>query len=278
LGYRNKLSLHAQKEGKETRLGYFAEDNQTVLDVPACPLAVPALNTCLAGLRSNASFRHGLRDGMTLTFRHTEREAAVWWRGEARATDTWLMETTFLGPLSVPRGSFFQVNPAMADMLLRAVMDSLTAFAPRTVLDLYCGVGLFTLAAARAGVPEVIGADVDGPGIVAAEHNARKLGHPGIRWETAPAQKALDKFGPGMAESDAALILDPPRTGLGRGMVRDILRHPPRRILYISCAPDTMVRDVAWLKEGGYVLETSQLFDMFPRTAHFESLTVLRRG
>jgi 23S rRNA (uracil1939-C5)-methyltransferase len=214
---------------------------------------------------------------MTVTFRHTEREAAVWWRGDARPTDTWLVETTALGPLSVPRGSFFQVNPAVADLMLRQVMGFLKASAPRTVIDLYCGVGLFTLAAAKAGVPEVIGVDVDGPGIAAAGHNARKLELPGIRWETATAQQALNGLGSRMEASDSLLIVDPPRNGLGRTMVQDILRHPPYRLLYISCAPDTMVRDVAWLKEGGYAVESSQLFDMFPRTTHFESLTVLQR-
>jgi 23S rRNA (uracil1939-C5)-methyltransferase len=276
LGYRNKLSLHAQKDGKETRLGYFADDNQTVLDVPACPLADPAMNRCLAELRNDASFRHGLRDGMTLTFRHTGREAAVWWRGEPRANETWLVENTLLGLLSVPRGSFFQVNPPVAGLLLSQIMGSLQTCAPRTVIDLFCGVGLFSLAAAKAGVPETIGIDVDGPGIVAAEFNARKLNLTGIRWEAANAQKALAKLGPTMEADSTALIVDPPRNGLGRALVQDILRHPPRHLFYISCAPDTMVRDLAWLKEGGYIPERTQLFDMFPRTSHFESLTILR--
>jgi 23S rRNA (uracil1939-C5)-methyltransferase len=59
-------------------------------------------------------------------------------------------------------------------------------------------------------------------------------------------------------------------------MVRDILTQRPARILYISCAPDTMARDVAWLKEDGYQVHSAQLFDMFPRTAHFESLAELK--
>ena len=72
---------------------------------------------------------------------------------------------------------------------------------------------------------------------------------------------------------ETTLIVDPPRSGLGRKLV-DTIRHcRPRRILYISCAPDTMARDAAWLKEGGYSIMSSQLFDLFPRTAHFESLT-----
>lgn len=277
LGYRNKMSLHAQRDGHDVRLGYFAEDNQTVIDVPACPLATPELNARLAELRDNTSFRAGVRDGTTITFRWTAHDLAVWWRGEAATRETWLVESTLLGPLSVPRGSFFQVNPAVADRLLRHVIERFEADRPRTLVDLYCGVGLFALAAARAGVPEVIGADVDPEGMKAADYNARKLGLPGIRWMTGTAQKVLAAVGAANGGRDLTLVVDPPRSGLGRKMITDLLRHPPGRILYISCAPDTMSRDVAWLKEGGYEVENSRLFDMFPRTAHFESVTVLRR-
>jgi tRNA/tmRNA/rRNA uracil-C5-methylase (TrmA/RlmC/RlmD family) len=278
LGYRNKMALHAQRDGKDVRLGYFAEDNTTVVDVPACPLALPALNERLAELRANPSFLAGLRDGATLTFRHTARDLAVWWRGEAKANDTWLVESTSLGPLAVPRGSFFQVNPAVAGLLLSHVMATLTAHPPRQVVDLFCGVGLFALAAAKLGVPSVIGADVDGPAMQAADYNARQLGLTGIRWSAGTARKILAAAGSGLAGTSTLLIVDPPRAGLGRNLVGAILGNPPERLLYVSCAPDTLARDLVGLREGGYRVERAQLFDMFPRTAHFESVTALRRG
>jgi tRNA/tmRNA/rRNA uracil-C5-methylase (TrmA/RlmC/RlmD family) len=117
--------------------------------------------------------------------------------------------------------------------------------------------------------------DLDGPGIKAAAFNARKLGLSSIEWITAPAEKGMIKLKLDQPEQ-TTLIVDPPRTGMGRLMVRDILTQRPARILYISCAPDTMARDVAWLKEGGYQVQSAQLFDMFPRTAHFESLAELK--
>jgi 23S rRNA (uracil1939-C5)-methyltransferase len=266
------MALHAQADGKEMRLGYFMADNTTILDVPACPLAAAPLNAILEERRGDPSFFRTLRDGMTVTFRWTEKDGAQWWRNRASENDIWLVESSVIGPLSVPRNSFYQMNPVMADRLVTAVMERLKADLPDTVIDLYCGVGLFALAAATLGIPKVLGIDLDGPGIKAAEHNARKLGLNNTRWKAATAQEGILDFE--LEHPDrAALIVDPPRSGLGRKLIQEILKHKPRRLLYISCAPDTMVRDAAWLADGGYSIRSSQLFDLFPRTAHFESLT-----
>ncbi|MEI6515923.1 MAG: 50S ribosomal protein L11 methyltransferase, partial [bacterium] len=272
LGYRNKMALHAQTDGKDRRLGYFMEDNTTILDVPACPLAMEPLNALLTERRADPSFLKTLRNDMTITFRWTEKDGAVWWRNRAAENDVWLVESSVIGPLAVPRNSFYQMNPAMADRLVTAVMDRLKATPPDTVIDLYCGVGIFALAAATLGIPRVLGVDLDGPGIRAAEFNARKLGLANIQWKAAAAHEGISGLGLEHPEL-TTLIVDPPRSGLGRPMIRDLLKHRPARILYISCAPDTMARDAAWLGEGGYTILSSQLFDMFPRTAHFESLT-----
>jgi len=272
LEYRNKMALHAQADGAEMRLGYFMADNTTVLDIPACPLALAPLNALLEERRRDPSFRLTLRDGMTVTFRWTEKDGAVWWRNRASEKDIWMVESSVIGPLSVPRNSFFQMNPAMAGRLVESVIALLRASPPHTVVDLYCGVGVFALAAATAGIPRGIGIDLDGPAIKAAEFNARKLGLSNTQWKSATANEGIPGLGLDRP-AETTLIVDPPRNGLGRKLVQDILKHRPLRILYISCAPDTMVRDAAWLMEGGYSILSSQLFDLFPRTAHFESLT-----
>ncbi len=276
LGYRNKMALHTARNGYETRLGYFMEDNKTILDIPACPLAMTALNECLAERRSNASFMHGLRDGMTLTFRWTMRDGALWWRGRAAENDVWLVEDSPIGPLSVPRNSFFQTNPAVSRLLVEEVTRLLAAERPERLVDLYCGVGVFALAAAQQGVPTVVGLDVDGPALKAAQYNGRNLGYPGIQWVAGSAHKTSLANLPGKPNLPTTVIVDPPRTGLGRPMVRELAVLAPARILYISCAADTMARDIGWLREAGYTIRQSRLFDMFPRTPHFESLTELR--
>jgi tRNA/tmRNA/rRNA uracil-C5-methylase (TrmA/RlmC/RlmD family) len=77
----------------------------------------------------------------------------------------------------------------------------------------------------------------------------------------------------GVPWTETLMLVDPPRSGLGRGLIRTLARQRPGRLLYVSCAADTMTRDATWLQEAGYRVESSQLFDMFPRTAHFESVT-----
>ena len=277
LGYRNKMALHAQRDGKEVRFGYFAEDNTTVIDVPACPLAAPPINALLSELRAKPGFLGGLRDGMTVTFRWTERDGAVWWRGRAKEKDIWLLEASAIGPLSVPRNSFFQVNPAVARLLVRRVADRVEAQRPDAAVDLFCGIGLFAIAAALRGVPRVTGVDEDEAGIAAARHNAkqRRLDH--VEWMSATAEHAIARLCERPPQGKITLILDPPRTGLGPALIRALARLAPAHILYVSCAVDTLSRDLKGLKEAGYTVRQSQLFDMFPRTAHFESLTELTR-
>lgn len=273
LGYRNKMVLHAQADGRDMRLGYYAADNATVLDVPACPLAMAPLNDCLARLRADPSFPRTLRDAMPVTFRWTARDGALWWRGRAAENDVWLVENSVLGPLSVPRNSFYQMNPAVADLLVAAVRDRIAAVQPGVVIDLFCGIGVFALAAAMAGVPRTIGVDVDGPGLAAAAYNARQRQLASIAWQTGTADDGLGGLPGNLPWEATLLIVDPPRSGLGRGVVRQIARHRPARLIYVSCAADTLARDAGWLRDAGYRPESSRLFDMFPRTAHFESVT-----
>jgi tRNA/tmRNA/rRNA uracil-C5-methylase (TrmA/RlmC/RlmD family) len=278
LAYRNKLVLHAQKDGTDTRLGYFMEDNATVVDVAACPIAVTPIGERLTALRTAPGFLNGLRDGMTLTLRHTARDGVVWWRGRARSTETWLVERLPLGDLSVPRASFCQVNPGVADLLFREVMDTLGALRPDAVADLYCGVGVFALGAAALGVPAVIGVDADASALRAAQFNARQRGLDGVAWERARAAQGLRRIGRRLAGRRAVVIVDPPRTGLDPATRQGLLALAPAGVLYVSCAADRLARDAAAFREAGYALERVRLFDMFPRTACFETAATFVRG
>ena len=116
LGYRNKIVLHTAP-GK---LGYFAHDNQTILDVPACPLADPRINARLSELRTDG-ISYQDNEQRTLTIRCTDKDGAQDWFGTPDPHAPWLREDTVLGELRVPRGSFFQVNPAVANLLTTAV-------------------------------------------------------------------------------------------------------------------------------------------------------------
>ncbi|MCA1808293.1 MAG: 50S ribosomal protein L11 methyltransferase [Lentisphaerae bacterium] len=268
LGYRNKIVLH-QAAG---RLGYFARDNRTLLDVPQCPLAHPAINRRLEELRGA-----GLTPaGNNLTLRHTERDGVLHWSGNPGARAPWLYEQSAVGEIRVPRGSFFQVHPAVARALTETFMLQAGAWAPQRALDIYCGVGVFAMAAARAGVPEVRGIDNDSQAIRAARHNARQADRP-VAFQAADAGRALAELAD-LPAAGTMVMLDPPRTGLDRQMTDILARQGPEYVMYCSCAPDTLARDLARIMQAGYRLETLRMFDMFPRTMYCECLAGLRRA
>lgn len=274
-GYRNKIVLHAGPL-PDRRLGYLGEDNRTVIDVPHCPLAVEPIHPLLAKVRANRDVLFLLNDGAAVTFRYTPTDGALQWTGCPPPDSPDLTETTALGPLHVPRSCFFQVNADVADLLLRAVDEQLTDAPLEVVLDLYCGVGVFGLAAARRGF-RVIGVDSDRRAIEAAVRNAQALGFPDTHWIAAPVHRVLEKQLGACAAAHTLVIADPPRTGLDPP-VRDILaRKGPRRLWYVSCAVDTLARDLAVLTRAGYQLAQARLFDMFPRTPYFETLARLER-
>ncbi len=276
MGYRNKIVLHATP-GK---FGYFAHDNRTILDVPTCPLADPRINAKLAELRA-AGMPHPEHapagEPPPLTIRCTAQDGAQIWFGAPDPRAPWLREETLLGELRVPRGSFFQVNPAVANLLTAAVQARIKAWQPSMFWDVYCGAGLFALAAAAAGVPAVAGVDNDGAAIRAARHNARNLDAAGAHFEKLDAAAGLRRLAQEHPGADAPVMLDPPRTGLERNVIAALAELRPARVIYSSCAADTLARDLALLAPAGYQLESLQIFDMFPRTMHCECLACLVR-
>ncbi len=276
LYYRNKIILHSSFDKDEKRLGYFMSDNRTVLDIPCCPLASEAINAKLKALRDDPGFSHTLRDGMTVTFRETANDGVIFWRNSPPDKISWLKEDTVCGKVSVPAGSFSQVNPSCRDALMLAVSDILKAEKPETFIDLYCGSGLFSVAAAASGVPKIIGADLDGPGIKAAEYNLS-----GFSSKSTFAAGEIAGIMPGILKNIApdgtVLAIDPPRTGLDNKTLNLLCSSRLNKIIYVSCAPDTLQRDLQILCVHGFGIESAGIIDMFPRTAHFETLTWLRR-
>ncbi|MFH1038921.1 MAG: TRAM domain-containing protein [PVC group bacterium] len=281
LGYRNRLTLHAARVATSSldmdggiRLGYVGFDNRSVIDVPACPLAMEEINLLLKRTRADRRLMGGLGEGDTVSFRCTKTDGALFWINRASPERALLSETTCLGPVSVPCRAFFQVNIPIADALIRRVRDLFSALRPAAAVDLYCGAGIFALAAGKAGVPAVLGIDQNRGAIRAARKNAGRHGLPGLRFEALAAADGL-KFGLApLSPAGTALIVDPPRAGLEKEVIAVIASHKPGTLIYISCAPDTLARDAARLADAGYRLENTQIFDMFPRTPYFESLTL----
>ena len=171
--------------------------------------------------------------------------------------------------------SFYQVNHYQAQRLYRAAMEQAGITKSDTVLDLYCGVGTITLAMASAA-GKVIGVEVIPQAVEDARENAARNGIDNAEFfcgDAGQAALALEQQG---VRPDV-ITVDPPRKGLSADAIQAISRMNPRRLVYISCDPATLARDVALLKEKGFRLQSAQAADLFPRCAHVESIAVLSR-
>ena len=171
--------------------------------------------------------------------------------------------------------SFYQVNHHQAQRLYEAAISQAQITKEDTVLDLYCGVGTITLAMASAA-GRVIGVEVIPQAVEDARDNARRNGIENAEFFCGDAGQAaleLEKQG---IKADV-VVVDPPRKGLNADTIEALHRFAPRRIVYVSCDPATLARDVALLKERGYVLQNALAADLFPRCAHVESVVCLSR-
>lgn len=277
LGYRNKIIMHgATGPDGGTVLGYVGADNATVLDVPNCPLAMPALQVLLARLRADGAFMADARTQRTVTLRATAADGPRNWSGKPSAAAEPLTEPTPIGPLAVPRGAFFQVNPGAGALLIETVRAWLRELQPQAFVDLFCGVGVFALAAALDGVRTVRGADSDAAAIDAARQNAKTLGASAL-FACASADESVRPALQGLDPAQTVLLVDPPRTGLSADLITDVAAAAPAHLLYVSCAADTLARDLVPLAAAGYRVHRAQLVDMFPRTPYFESVVLLRK-
>jgi len=279
LHYRNKLVLHAAKHQGEIRLGYRQEPAHTVLDVPACPLACDEINAALADFRRSAEFRT-VAPQSDVTFRHTPLDGTRVLRSDkksAPACDVLLTENSPVGPLRVPVDGFYQVNPAVGDALVRTVADWFAA-SPESpnLLDLYCGIGIFGFACMKAGGSCLTGIESGRSAIAAARQNASSLGLPATFHCQALGRDHIDWSKLGAAPQRTTCIVDPPRDGLTPDIAQALASRSIARLFYVSCDPATLTRDLKTLLSGGYRISRVQLFDMFPRTSHFETLVELR--
>ena len=172
--------------------------------------------------------------------------------------------------------SFYQVNHHQAQRLYRAAIDQAGITKSDTVLDLYCGVGTITLCMASAA-GKVIGVEVIPQAVEDARENAARNGIANAEFFCGDAgQAALTLEQQGVRPD--VITVDPPRKGLSADAIEAISRMNPRRLVYISCDPATLARDVALLKEKGFLLRSAQAADLFPRCAHVETVCVLSRN
>ena len=266
-GYRNRIQLHVAG-GK---IGYFEAGSHALVAIEECPIASPKLNECIGVLASAVA---GMRPfEATLELFTNEREVQFNLRDRAPQAFVSVLRGMGVstpieyGGLRVSRDTFFQVNRFLTERLVEvAVGDS----QGRRAMDLYAGAGLFTLPLAKR-FEQVTAVDDSVSAFRDLEHNASAATVMNLATFQATAEAHLLA----VTEVPDLVIADPPRTGLGKVAVKELVRIRAPRLTIVSCDPATLARDLKMLLAGGYGIAAMTLIDLFPQTAHFETVVQL---
>lgn len=290
--YRNQVQFHLTAEGK---LGYHRPRSDEVLAIRECHLPEPPINALWPQLEfepgsgiERVGLRLGVDDDLLVALESAGLEIP-----ELSVEDL-PVSVAHLGPggalvlagspdlamevlgrrFRVSAGSFFQVNTAMAAKLVEHVtglIDGRNLLGSETLaLDLYCGVGLFSaFLAERAG--RLVGIEASPSAVDDFTYNLDEF--EAVEIYEAPVEQALS-----VLDLHPDLVLaDPPREGLDRHVVDEIVKMEPQALVYVSCDPATLARDAKRLSAGGFRLEEVRLFDLFPQTYHIESVSLWGR-
>ena len=263
--YRSRATWQIDRE--KPAIGYYERGSRHVCDVADCAILLPELQETLERVRATDW------DEFPPDLKHLDAVAGE--NGVSLSPPFGEFETN---ELSLRVGnevyqynaeSFFQVNPALLPELIEF---ALTDAGGKMALDLYCGVGLFTLPLSRR-FERVVGVEANP---VAARFARRNLQHAGVT----NARVVTTNVADGIRKTDAVdfILLDPPRAGAESVVIKGMLDLQPARISYVSCDPATLARDLKKLIAGGYMLESIAGFDLFPQTHHVETVVLLRRS
>ena len=191
----------------------------------------------------------------------------------------WGKETILdrIGKLSfhVSARSFFQVNSEQAERLYQKVMDCAALTGRETVIDAYCGTGTISLFLARQA-RKVYGIEIVKPAILDAQKNARDNSVKNVEFIVGDATKIMPRLYREGVRADV-VVVDPPRAGCTEEVLTTFANMAPARIVYVSCNPATLARDLAILTKSGYEMQEVRPVDMFPQTAHVETVVLMSR-
>jgi tRNA/tmRNA/rRNA uracil-C5-methylase (TrmA/RlmC/RlmD family) len=249
-GYRNRIMIRSQwdKFKQGLNIGFIRADNRLVVDIDECLIAEPALNEQIKQVRLKPPPKGGLKVVL--------RIAPEGWR--------------------VPRDSFFQNNFFLLPKLVEKVRERLQDSQSRFLIDAYCGVGFFSIELGDL-VEEFAGVEVDTAAIDAARQNARNRSRQNGQFLAGRTEDLLPHMLNRFDPQFTTLILDPPRTGCAPELLRALLESRPRQVLYVSCHPATLARDLNVLCSGN-VFQVAKIapLDMFPQTQHVECVADVR--
>ncbi len=262
-GYRNSARFLVGQRGE---LGYTDWCNNAFMRVDTCPIMAASISEALGQVQGKGTHREPVR----IRYSSASSELLVWPELQA-SIPTGQLDATheLLGRrFKVSATSFFQVNTAQAETLVRLAVERLRPLEGTVALDAYCGVGSFTRFIAEEA-ERTIGIEEAPQAVADARENLEGLGVQLIEGRT---EKEL----PRLSDTISRVLLDPPRTGCEQPALDALLALVPEKIVYVSCDPATLARDLKYLcASGTYGLVDVQPVDMFPQTYHIEVVATL---
>lgn len=180
-----------------------------------------------------------------------------------------------IGPIDfeISARSFYQVNPEQTEVLYGQALEYAQLTGGESVIDAYCGIGTISLFLAQKA-KEVYGVEIVPQAIEDAKRNADLNGIDNAYFEAGPAEVVIPKWYADGKRFDV-LVVDPPRKGCDEELLKTILEYNPKRVVYVSCNPGTLARDLRILEDGGYRTQEVQPVDMFPHSSHVECCALL---
>lgn len=267
-GYRNHGRFTTDHMG---RLCYTYRRSYRLLPVDECLIMHPQINGALDHMNGKSretqqvSLRYGINTGVWM-IQPKMKEPAV----ELPTGQLYLEEELLGRRFRVSGASFFQVNTKQAERMIEIVRDKLAPRGTELLLDAYAGVGTFAILLAPY-VDRVIAVEESPSAIEDAHWNVKQSGTPNVEVMLGKSEEILPK----LDRRADAVILDPPRSGCHMKVLDVLIRTRPNKVIYVSCEPSTLARDLRVLVDGGYRLVDVQPLDMFPQTYHIESITTL---
>jgi tRNA/tmRNA/rRNA uracil-C5-methylase (TrmA/RlmC/RlmD family) len=251
-GYRNRIMIRSQwdKTKQGLNIGFIRADSRLVVDIEECKISEPALNAQIQHVRKNPPPKGGIKVVLRI------------------APEDWV----------VPRDSFFQNNLFLLPKLVEGVRDSVRSGGSRFLVDVYCGVGFFAIETADL-VEHFVGVEQDRLAIQAARKNLENRKIENGEFIDGRVEELLPHLIERYPAAATTLIIDPPRAGCPPESVALMRRIRLAQIIYVSCHPATLARDLKMLTEGGvYEVRSVTPYDMFPQTQHVECVVDLRLG
>jgi tRNA/tmRNA/rRNA uracil-C5-methylase (TrmA/RlmC/RlmD family) len=251
-GYRNRIMIRSQwdKFKQGLNIGFIRADNRLVVDIEQCKIAEPALNEQIKYVRTHPPPKGGLKVVLRIP------------------PEDW----------EVPPDSFFQNNFFLLPKLLETVRERLKEAGTCHLVDVFCGVGFFSIALADM-VESFVGVEYDRMAIKAARRNAETRGITNGEFRAGAAEELLPELLERMHPETATVLLDPPRKGCQPETIQLLHQTGPAHIIYVSCHPATMARDLKLLCAAGrFKLARVVPLDMFPQTVHVECVADIRKG